>query len=169
MSTKEELLPEVSDIDLNLEEEIKSPSGEGIPANTNTTMQQSPMESSARVETSSQDTIPEKEPLSETKLMHDRIDELSNALKEEKRKTQMLNNQLAMSRQQTMQQTQELMQSRNPLKRSPKGFIRDHKQVLIIVIILLVVALVAALLVNKTSSKKTLTVDENDEPAEAKD
>lgn len=158
MSGTEDLLPSASDLDLNIDEDVP-PKEE---------QKQTPIPST----TKEPEIVPEPpkeeqkpEPLSETKLMHNRIDELTNALKEEKRKNQLLNQQILLTKQQAMnQQIQERMKAKIPEKRTAKSFINDHKQVLIIVVILLVVSLVAALLVNKTAIlKKNTSQDENDE------
>lgn len=162
MSGKEDLLPEVSDLDLNLDDTSQPQADETKVQNENPTSTQ-PLQQPTNDNGLGQTENTQSEPLSETKLMHDRIDELSKALVEEKKKSQVLNNQLAITRQQAMaQQMQERNPPKIPSKRSAKGFIQEHKQVLIIVVILLVVALIAALLVNKTSMlKKSSNVDEN--------
>lgn len=164
MSGTEDLLPSASDLDLNIDEEVP-PKEEQKQAPTPST-------------TKEPETVPEPpkeeqkpEPLSETKLMRNRIDELTNALNEEKRKNQLLNQQILLTKQQAMnQQIQERMKTKIPEKRTAKTFINDHKQVLIIVVILLVVSLVAAMLVNKTAFMKKITSkDENDDGDDEKD
>ena len=164
MSGTEDLLPSASDLDLNIDEEVPSKEEQ----------KQAPTPST----TKEPETVPEPpkeeqkpEPLSETKLMRNRIDELTNALNEEKKKNQLLNQQILLTKQQAMnQQIQEGMKAKIPEKRTAKTFINDHKQVLIIVVILLVVSLVAAMLVNKTAFlKKIASKDENDDGDDEKD
>lgn len=164
MSGTEDLLPSASDLDLNIDEEVP-PKEEQKQAPTPSTTK----EPETAPEPPKEEQKPE--PLSETKLMRDRIDELTNALKEEKRKNQLLNQQILLTKQQAMnQQIQEHMKAKIPEKRTAKTFINDHKQVLIIVVILLVVSLVAAMLVNKTAFMKKITSkDENDDGDDEKD
>ena len=164
MSGTEDLLPSASDVDLNIDEDVP-PKEEQHTAHVPSTRK----EHETNPEPPKEEHKPE--PLSETKLMHNKIDELTNALKEEQRKNQLLNQQLIMTKQQAMnQQIQENIKTKLPEKRTPKTFINDHKQVLIIVVILLVVSLVAALLVNKTAfMKKNRPRDKNDDRDDDKD
>lgn len=164
MSGTEDLLPSASDLDLNIDEEVP-PKEEQKQAPTPSTTK----EPETAPEPPKEEQKPE--PLSEAKLMRNRIDELTNALNEEKKKNQLLNQQILLTKQQAMnQQIQERMKAKIPEKRTAKTFINDHKQVLIIVVILLVVSLVAAMLVNKTAFlKKIASKDENDDGDDEKD
>ena len=182
MSGKEDLLPDVSDLDLdiandgqdnnninNIEENKKAI----LSQEQQPTSQVSTINDNQNVENNIKqgENVNKPEALSETKLMHDRIDELSKALTDERRRSQNLNQQLLLTKQQALTPPPlSRNPSKIPSKHNIKTFIRNHKQVLIIVVILLVVSLIAALLVNKTSSlKKSSEAEESSDEEEEKE
>ena len=117
MSGTEDLLPSASDLDLNIDDDAQPKEehkSDPVPAPVK---EPEPIPELPKEEQ-------KPEPLSETKLMHNRIDELTNALQEEQKKNQLLNQQMLLTKQQAMnQQMQERIKAKNHVCASTSWFL----------------------------------------------